>query len=388
MIGTNLFLALQRLHPDIEFDFVSYGPAFVRYRRAFADLKAGVMMKPMAPDKYWRNAASSLVARSSLARGWPALGSLTCWTFALPKRSWDGCNAVVMPWAHRHLPPPEGVRAVAGMMDITCLRAAPQGKDPIVISWRNNMLANLQAWLASGHRLTAISETTVGLISKFTGAARERITAVPIVGKDISAAAPWPAEWTWGAAPFVVYPANLSPHKNHEALFKAFQLVKSAYTLVLAGSGVRLQAGAVGRLDRRQRELADYARSCGLVPGKNLVSLDYVSEEMYRALLSRSQALIMPSLMEGFGLPVDEAMRAGIPVLCSDIPVFREVVALAGGEATWFDPASPGDIARALVTLRDNYTELKRRAVEKAATARRRTWKDVAERYWELINQK
>lgn len=386
MVGTNLFLALQRLHPEVQFEFISYGPAFMRYRRALAEQKAQIALRPIAPRAYWRNTASSFIARSGLEHHWQRLGSMTRWSFEAPARAWSDCDAVVMPWAHRHVPPPDRVRVVANMMDITCLRTAQTIREPIAQSWRENGMRNLKAWLASNHRLTAISQTTVRHIVQHTGVASERIQAIPIVGKDINAAPPWPAEWTWGTTPFVIYPANLSPHKNHEALFKAIELAQSGYILVLCGSDAYMQYRPARQFTRRQKVLADYARNCGLVLGRTLISLGYIPEIRYQALLSRAHALIMPSLMEGYGLPVDEALRAGIPVLCSDIPVFREVAGLSDGNVLWFDPMNPADIARALLLLRNDYAEFSRRAREQVAAARRRTWLDVAGMYWPLLN--
>jgi glycosyltransferase involved in cell wall biosynthesis len=385
MVGVNLFLALQRLQPEVRFELVSYGPALLRYRRAFAEQSATVGLKAVAPRAYWRNAASSLVARSGLDRLWPRLGSLTRWSFEIAARAFTDCDAVILPWAHRHVPPPDNVKTVANLMDITCLCVGPKQLAPIARAWRENTVRNLTAWLASGHRLTAISRATVNLIAEQTGAAPGRIRAVPIVGKDLGAPPAWPAGWTWGAAPFIFYPGNFAPHKNHEALFQAFQLAQTGHTLVLSGSEASLSSGGTRRLKGRQRALADCARDCGLVLGETLISLGYVSEIQYRALLARAQALIMPSLLEGYGLPVDEALRAGLPVLCSDIPVFREVVGLAGGEALWFDPAKPEDIARALREFAAHPEAWSRRAREQAAAARRRTWAGVAAGYWEEI---
>lgn len=388
MVGINLFLALQRLHPEVQFEFVSYGPAFMRYRRAFAEQNAPHVMKAIAPRVYWRNALTSLAHRLGVLHVLPGYERFMQWHFETTLAAIDDCDALVFPWAHRHVPPPDCVRVVANMMDITCLLAAQTPREPIAQSWRENELHNLNAWLTSNHRLTAISQTTVRLISQHMGVSPERIQAIPIVGKDIRSSTPWPAEWTWGTRPYMVYPANLSPHKNHEALFKAFQLAQTGYTLVLSGSDACLQTGSVRRLKKRQRALADYAQNCGLVLGRTLLSLGYISEKKYQALLARAQALIMPSLMEGYGLPVDEALRAGIPVLCSDIPVFREVVGLSGGNVLWFDPKNPADIARALLLLRNDYAEFSRRAKEQIAAARRRTWLGVAGKYWFLLDSK
>src|SRR5690606_19685835 len=63
--------------------------------------------------------------------------------------------------------------------------------------------------------------------------------------------------------------------------------------------------------------------------------------EMY----TRSKVFVSPSLYEGFGMPTIEALALGLPVVLSDIPVFREV---GGNLATYFDPHNPKDIAEKL----------------------------------------
>ncbi|MCZ6673950.1 MAG: glycosyltransferase family 1 protein [Verrucomicrobia bacterium] len=66
------------------------------------------------------------------------------------------------------------------------------------------------------------------------------------------------------------------------------------------------------------------------------VFLGGIPDVQVPTIFSRADILVMPSLHEGFGLPLVEAMRFGVPVCCSDIPVFREV---AGGAGWYFDPA-------------------------------------------------
>jgi glycosyltransferase involved in cell wall biosynthesis len=76
----------------------------------------------------------------------------------------------------------------------------------------------------------------------------------------------------------------------------------------------------------------------------------YVSEDEFEALLDGCAALIYPSLYEGFGMPVLEAMARGKPVLCSDATSLPEV---AGDGAVYFDPTSAEAIARAIGSLGD-----------------------------------
>ena len=85
----------------------------------------------------------------------------------------------------------------------------------------------------------------------------------------------------------------------------------------------------------------------------------------------------MPSLVEGFGLPVLEAMMRGVPVACSDIPALREI---AGDCAVLFDPLDPASIAHALERLLGDGAERERAARRRPrACAARFTWEATAE---------
>ena len=79
---------------------------------------------------------------------------------------------------------------------------------------------------------------------------------------------------------------------------------------------------------------------------KRVIFTGYVSNETARRLLEKADALVLPSLSEGFGLPVLEAFSAGTPVLCSNTTALPEV---AGDAALYFDPRSPDSIAEALL---------------------------------------
>jgi glycosyltransferase involved in cell wall biosynthesis len=117
--------------------------------------------------------------------------------------------------------------------------------------------------------------------------------------------------------PFLLYPANRWPHKNHETLFQALELLPD-YRLVLTGYDGPVPEGV---------------DSPGRVGADELVDL-------YR----RAAALVFPSRYEGFGQPVLEALACGCPVACSDLPPLREV---AGDAAVYFEPHEPESIAAA-----------------------------------------
>jgi glycosyltransferase involved in cell wall biosynthesis len=124
---------------------------------------------------------------------------------------------------------------------------------------------------------------------------------------------------------------NNRPHKNLRTLVQAFE---SATGALPSDWKLMLIAEGAGELIERTK-----------IP-ERIVGRDRVSEEQLRLIYRAADAFIMPSLNEGFGLPIIEAMASGLPVLCSDIEVFREV---AGENAQYFNPRSATDMARTIV---------------------------------------
>jgi glycosyltransferase involved in cell wall biosynthesis len=133
------------------------------------------------------------------------------------------------------------------------------------------------------------------------------------------------------AGTFVLYPANFWPHKNHRRLFEALRLCDPPVRLVCTGAPNALM----------------YALQQAANP-EVVTFAGYLTEPELLALLDASAALVYPSLYEGFGLPILEAMARGKPVLCSDIPSLREV---AQECAIYFDPSDLASIAVALNAL-------------------------------------
>jgi len=99
--------------------------------------------------------------------------------------------------------------------------------------------------------------------------------------------------------------------------------------------------------------------------------LSHLSDQQLADCYAAARGVIIPSIYEGFGLPLIEALRMGTPVACSDLPVFHEVT---GGDAIFFDPLDIGSIADALQRLAYSH-----RAGEQAIRrARAFTWDATA----------
>jgi glycosyltransferase involved in cell wall biosynthesis len=167
--------------------------------------------------------------------------------------------------------------------------------------------------------------------------------------------------------PFVLSVGRLNARKNLSALIAAFSLAKKRHGLphVLVISG-RENHGSGGVLEAAREAGPGAVRFTG-----------FVADEDLPALYARAALFAYPSLFEGFGLPVVEAMAAGVPVLVSDTPALRETV----GEAGWaVDPFQVEGMAAAIIrVLRDD--RLRKDLIAKGLTrAEEFSWPRTARR--------
>lgn len=140
--------------------------------------------------------------------------------------------------------------------------------------------------------------------------------------------------------PYMFYPANFWPHKNHRMLLTAYGMFRSRHP------EQQLDLVFTGALTAEQGKLKVYVERMGL--SGHVHFLGYLPENALSAVWSGSSCLIFPSLFEGFGIPVLEAMYYSKPVLCSNTSSLPEV---AGNAALYFDPRKPEEILQVMVTL-------------------------------------
>ena len=139
--------------------------------------------------------------------------------------------------------------------------------------------------------------------------------------------------------PFMYYPAATWPHKNHKRLLAALNLMKHHYgfdgQLVLSGIAMQSQSEIYAEISRLDLQ-------------KDVTFLGYLPQEDLPGIYNLARLLIFPSLFEGFGQPLVEAMASGCPVACSSVTAIPEVVGTSG---LFFDPTSIDDIAEKAWTL-------------------------------------
>ncbi|MEP0752686.1 glycosyltransferase family 4 protein [Trichocoleus sp. Lan] len=152
---------------------------------------------------------------------------------------------------------------------------------------------------------------------------------------------------------YAFYPANYWPHKNHRMLLKAYQMYHQQF------SGQHLDLVFTGALEREEKELREIVAKMNL--SDRVHFLGYLNEEALEAVWRGCKCLVFPSLYEGFGIPVLEAMGFGKPVLSSTAGSLPEV---CGDAVLYFDPERPEEIAQCLAKITSD-TELVNELVSK-----------------------
>jgi glycosyltransferase involved in cell wall biosynthesis len=188
-------------------------------------------------------------------------------------------------------------------------------------------------------RVTADSSSTRDDLVELVGIAPERIDVVPLGMGSVQRETPTPegelrARLQLGERRVVLSLSAKRPHKNLGALIGALAALPAPERplLVLPGYGTW-----------HENELREQARRAGVDGDVRMCG--WVSAADLEGLWSLAEAFVFPSLYEGFGLPVLEAMARGVPVACSNASSLPEV---AGEAALLFDPRKESEIAAAL----------------------------------------
>jgi glycosyltransferase involved in cell wall biosynthesis len=227
----------------------------------------------------------------------------------------------------------------------------------------------LPAAARRSHRVIAISDATRDDLIEVLGVPEDRIdVALNGVGRDVAgtpvAEADLRRELDLGDRRIVLSVSAKRPHKNLMRLLEAHAQMdaENRPVLIIPGYATPYEA-----------ELT--ARAQALGTASDVRFLGWVEGGMLEGLYAAADVFVFPSLYEGFGLPVLEAMRRGVPVACSDRSSLPQV---AGDAALLFDPEDVASIRRAIERVLTDPAEAELMRAAGRAQAERFTWAATA----------
>lgn len=286
------------------------------------------------------------------------------WDESLPRNArrqllwdwWPASRATLFHGLNQRLPHTRFRRAVTTFHDLFVLTG-----EYSTAEFRRRFAAQARHAASAADGILAVSAFTAGQVADLLGVDRERIWVVPH-GADAPAAVTPPEQ----REPILLFVGVLQKRKNVVRLVDAFRAAPSGWKLVLVG-GQGYGAGEI--LDRIA---ASPCRDRILVTG-------YVSAAELHGWYQRAAALVFPSLDEGFGIPVLEAMANGLPVVASRTSALPEVMGDAGVPV---DPHRTESIAEGIRRITGD-PELRAKLAQRG---RRRatafTWEKAVENTW------
>ncbi len=268
--------------------------------------------------------------------------------------------------SHQLLHPPRGTCLTATIHDLTCW-LMPELHTQATLRGHREFAEQV---LAPATAVIAISESTRQDAIRILGLAPEKITVIynGVAPEYFGAAARPPAGLT---KPYILFVGTIEPRKNVAGLLDAYEALpraeREAFDLVVAGPPGWNADATLQRLRK---------------PGAGIHYLGYVQEIDLPGLTAGAVMLVYPSLYEGFGLPVAQAMAAGVPVITSNVSSLPEI---AGDAALLVDPRSVPALTAAMQILlgsADLQRQLRERGIRRAEMFR---WESCAIKSWEFF---
>jgi glycosyltransferase involved in cell wall biosynthesis len=248
-------------------------------------------------------------------------------------------------------PPPYARSALAFTMHCVSSIVHPEFYHPAT-AWRLNYL--MKIGITRAERILCVSRTTMAHVEEMFHIPVERMSVsyngvgsnfVPVPSDEARERV---GEFTGMFDPYLLFVGKLQAHKNVDRMIRSFHKMRME-------TGSRLKLLIAGRVAGNSVDVRAIAKELGIE--QHVITPGYVPFELLPSLYSAARAFVFPSLWEGFGIPIIEAMACGTPVIASTATCLPEV---AGGAALLFDPNSTDPMAEAMAKVDSDEAERRR----------------------------
>lgn len=234
------------------------------------------------------------------------------------------------------------------------------------LEFREKFSAQARTAAERSDLIITVSRFTAGQVEALLHFDPARIRVIPHGTRRVSPDATRPKRES-----MILFVGAIQRRKNVARLIEAFEQVASGWTLVLAGSIGFGAEEALQRIEASPRK-------------QDIRVLGYVSDAVLEDLYWRASIFAFPSLDEGFGMPVLDAMAHGLPVLTSNVSALPEVA----GDVAWLvDPADSTSIAQGLTQLIEDEGLRERLARQGLARSAGFTWERTVEETWKVYQE-
>ena len=183
------------------------------------------------------------------------------------------------------------------------------------ITSKNKNIKPKQKMIDISDHIICISNNTKNDLLNFYEVDEKKISVIYLGGNHLNNLENLPSAKFTNSKPFILYVGSREKYKNFEFFIKGYSKSKrlsSEVDIVLFGGG---------KLNKKEKELINK-----LDIDENRVIQINGSDIILKSLYKKAKAFVFPSLYEGFGLPILEAIENNCPIVCSDIPIFREIL--------------------------------------------------------------